>query len=993
MADEQLNTGTQEAQPSANTQQSQNDTINLLDPQGQLVGVPAEQHQQALNEGYSHPTPQHIEAYKRHLAASTPGQQALTALEGAGQAATFGLSTAAETGLGLATPEEIQTRQEENPGAHALGQAAGLITSSLTGQGEGALLESAGKAAAKAAGLGAPVTTAAKIGSAAVKFAVDNALFQSGDEVSKMFSQDPSQSVETAVTDIGLFGLIGGGFGAGIGAISPLWKATLGTKMGGILKAVTEHAGGIEGATEDPVAKMAQEAGVDLEPVIKAGMSQEPTTRQMAQTLNDSATQSGLIAQEARRNFHAQAGNAVSDTFGRTVDSIPEKSDISNYEHGRNIANVLADEADEKIGPEVKEYEAYKSRYKDVPFSPSVTDKSEELLSKQQKLANDLGKATKEAIKAQQEGSVEKSLEAAAKVDELRNQIKSLQTLAKAPGTTDTLIEKISNLAEKEKWNISPSSDEMRAVGQVLKELPGLKNLDDLTAYIKRVGSNTASSLPFGQQTPLSRAGQRIIGVLRDAEADLIGRHVGSEEGGTALANYERTRANFAAKAKLVNSLNDRLNTGSSVSGFGKAVRAMGKEDGEKVLRKLSGKGDADLLNTLQAAYPRTAQALKDFHINSLLAGAKTAEGIDASRFLKAFESATQMSPELRNFIAGPGQQTRLDAIKSLIGALPEKVGKSGTPQGLDALMSNVPATAAGMISYLMGHGATGSVLVGSATKALGRNVPDAARLALLKFLGSSNHVDAGAFKTAVDFIHATIKGENLTSKAAKAVFTAGKEVLPAALMPTDEDREKLDKHLSKVQANPQVLMTAGTQTAHYLPEHAQALSATAANACNYLNSIRPSNAKAAPLDSKPVTSSAVSAAYNRQLNIAQQPLVVLDSVKKGTLTPQDVNTFKTLYPALYERVRTKLTGELVSEVDKGHMIPYRTRFGLSMLLAQPLDSTMTPAGIMAAQPMPAQAPQQPQQAPKKSTAALNKLAKGYQTPGQAAEEHSAKKD
>jgi hypothetical protein len=73
----------------------------------------------------------------------------------------------------------------------------------------------------------------------------------------------------------------------------------------------------------------------------------------------------------------------------------------------------------------------------------------------------------------------------------------------------------------------------------------------------------------------------------------------------------------------------------------------------------------------------------------------------------------------------------------------------------------------------------------------------------------------------------------------------------------------------------------------------------------------------------------------------------------------------------------------MTESLSKGKSIPYKTRIGLSMFMAQPLDSTMTPGAILSAQPQPAPPPQ-PQGKEKGSS--LAKLPKSYQTPGQAAE-------
>lgn len=158
----------------------------------------------------------------------TTGEQLKTAAEGAASAATLGLSTKAETALGV-DPEDIRARREENPISHGLGQAAGLVGSSLLVPGGGAagLMEGAGAGLAKAVGLGAAESTAAKIAAAAARQAVEGAIFQGGDEVSKMITNDPEQTLGTALSHTGFAALALGGFGAGTKALGIAGKAGL----------------------------------------------------------------------------------------------------------------------------------------------------------------------------------------------------------------------------------------------------------------------------------------------------------------------------------------------------------------------------------------------------------------------------------------------------------------------------------------------------------------------------------------------------------------------------------------------------------------------------------------------------------------------------------------------------------------------------------------------------------------------------------------------
>lgn len=292
-------------------------------------------------------------------------------------------------------------------------------------------------------------------------------------------------------------------------------------------------------------------------------------------------------------------------------------------------------------------------------------------------------------------------------------------------------------------------------------------------------------------------------------------------------------------------------------------------------------------------------------------------------------------------------------------------------------------AAVGGAVGAPIGHTEVGA-LVGS--HALGPFF-DSVLPALVKpFLGKE--ISAEAAKTATDLGMATVKGESLLNRASKAIFKEGQEVLPSSLLPTDKKRGQLIKQLLQLQSNNSQLLNVGGNTGYYLPDHGSALAGIALRATQYLNGIRPSTAKQGPLDSDIEPSIDQKAKYARALDIAEQPLMVMKSIKDGNLTSEDIATFHSIYPNLYDRMSQKITNEMISHISKGNSVPYSTRLSLSLFLGQSLDSTMTPQAILAAQPQMPQA--QPSSGQTKSPRSkgsmknINELASIYQTPGQA---------
>jgi len=204
-------------------------TVPFMSPDGQEGTVPAENVKDALAQGY---TPATHEAVMQ-ARYGTGTQQAITGLEGAAKGVLGPLAPAAEKFAGV-DPEEITARQEANPGTHMAGEIAGLAGSTMAGVGLGGALAKAGSLVK----IGEGVSIGSKIATGASAAAIEGALYQTSDEMSKYIQNDPKSSVESALVNIGASAAIGGVAGGaftGVGALgvpSKAWKAFQGTKVG-----------------------------------------------------------------------------------------------------------------------------------------------------------------------------------------------------------------------------------------------------------------------------------------------------------------------------------------------------------------------------------------------------------------------------------------------------------------------------------------------------------------------------------------------------------------------------------------------------------------------------------------------------------------------------------------------------------------------------------------------------------------------------------------
>lgn len=177
------------------------------------------------------------------------------------------------------------------------------------------------------------------------------------------------------------------------------------------------------------------------------------------------------------------------------------------------------------------------------------------------------------------------------------------------------------------------------------------------------------------------------------------------------------------------------------------------------------------------------------------------------------------------------------------------------------------------------------------------------------------------------------------------------------------------------------------------LPTQDMSLNMAKSQALNYLRSIKPNNTAPKLAFDEPIKPVDAERSYQRALKLANQPLGILQHIQNGTIEPEHVQHLNGMYPGLVQTLQQKVTDQIFKAQLDGKKPPYKARMGLSLLMGTPLDGTMAPQNIQAAQASFAAQQQQPQQqqqnAPqkgrnKKNTSTLSKASQQYVTGAQA---------
>lgn len=871
--------------------QSGTHEVPMVDPNGELGSVPYENASDAISQGYSQPSQEQLNQLHRYGKYSTTEQQAKTFLEGAASASTLGLSTAAERGLGV-RPEDINARADINPVAHGAGEAAGLVGSLATGVGEGALLGRAAETLVPS-GIG-------KVGGAITKAAIENMMFQSGDEASKMIASDPNQSVETALAHIGMAGLIGGGFGAAGAA----WSAGPGRKLSTLMTALKDRSAGIP-------EELRVGTGIEIPPEVAAGLSDNEYAQRAFAAAREGSSSSDKKVQEAFNSFKENMENAASTVLGKTPEDVEHiaSRNISNYETGSAIKDMLSSKFKEIADPIAQSYDSFAQKFKGAPFTPEM----------QAEVANSI----------------------ASKVTELG--------LDKAA-----------------------SDMQMKAAQNLLKVLPKQENANDL----KMLAENLSKSNPYGSETYY--VGKELKSIVRDAQDKAIAQSIGTEAP-ELMSEFQSTQQQYGEIKGLISDLNDRLHVGKS-GGPESFLRNLKEAAPEEVLRRLGPKGDVELQKILENQFPEVSTAVKENELNKLVTSSAKDGRLNIKKLAANME---RMGADLRNYAVSPEAQQKIAQMHALMERVPTSA--SFSQKIADKLWDKVPNAASGIAAMLLHHGnPVVDFLVGHTIGNLASEARGGARLALLKFLGSGAETSAEGLNAAAQMANAVAKGESKLNMSVRNVFSTGGKVIP---MPKASALSSLDKQVQMVASNDpehqQDMLNVGGQTGHYMPEHGAMLAMTASRNMQYLSSLRPVDKSPNPLAEDPMPSSTDQGKYDRALEIAQQPLIILQSVKNGSISTDDLVHLRTMYPALYGRMQQKLTEELTSKLTNGKTLPYATKMGLSSFMGMPLDASMAPAAIASTQPKPNAQPLSPQRAPAGNKDKLDKQPGASATPNQ----------
>ena len=917
-------------------------SVNVFNPQGELKSIPGEQLEDAKAQGYKEASPEDFHNWQNEQEYGGPGGAIKAFAQEAGSAATFGLLPAIQTGLGYTNPYELEGLKEAHPIATGLGGVAGLVGPSLIpGVGEytaGSLLTKAGEAAESAVGLGKvseaaqaaakfrkagmsaadatkaadklyQVSMGAKIGSAAVKGAVETALYSSGDEVGKLLT-DPEASVDSTMINVGLSGVLGGAFGAGIGSVSPLWSATLGPKATKMIEGIMSKDGS-SSIVDEPIQKALQMLGIEAKPEIKSLLGNSELVTNAARNLAEKSTIGGSKMREALAEFKNTLGDTLLDIIQKSPEDLKGLEGVSMEQVGSAMGDTLKDKLKAIAKPIDEAYAGTQSEFAGYEIPKEI-------------------------------------------FDDAKNKLFQF-------------------IVDNKLTQTAFSKKELKTVNTVIKELPNLTNVADIKSYITKMMEanawDAANQAPYKnaagirsilenmQEASIEKGMAEKEGVFRTAANETISpealQKIGAERAVSRVEQYKNLKSQYRELKDFMQELNDRLHVGK-YRGVGTFTQGIDELTGETLARRLGTTKDAGLLDLIKTKIPEVEPMLKDYHVTRMLQHAvERVDGVptlNTGKFVDLYFNPKATSPELRNFMFNEEVQNKLSSLRDLAENKKLQRKRPDTAGIMDSVLQSLPSAGLGILGFLMGGSPIAVAGLSTLGNAIFREGGDALKYAMLKFLGSGTHVSADGMKAAVDYVGNVIKGRDAFMKGVQNVFKAGAVVVPERLAPKEKDREKLKDYVSQASSDPSRLVGQGDHVGIYMDDHNSALAQTRAKAVQYLNTQLQPPIQKAMFDKTPPKSKSELAQENRMLNIAQQPLMILQHIKDGTLTAQDMVTAYNINPTFVRQAQSQIGQKLFEMSHKGEVLPYAQMLSLSVFMGEPLDSTMSPQSIMSFQ-------------------------------------------
>lgn len=905
--------------------------IPVINPDGVRTSIAPEEAKEAFQKGYRYLTPDlsrtlanEEEATEKRRIFSSKEAELPAFLAGAGRGGTFGLTDVAARVAGI-DAETLEGVREANPKASLAGEVAGGLATAVGPVG-GAITKSAdtlAKAAvAKAgAGLGSKVLgkeLTRKTAEAALSGATEGIIYGIGSGITEAALGNPEDAIEHIVAG----GVLGGALGGGLLLGSDL------AKMG--------FKSGISKAAEltDSGTKKAYEA---FENIIRSKHGDQAADRFVA-AIGD--REGRLAAKDAEQLYkqvdreYSRKGEDLAKELDRQTDLLKDRA----KRYGMDVA-AEADETLKVVGNDLNSaldnldgkikttYDDFTGKIQSLEGAPTgkMSELAEEGLALSRKLAKSGNKAYADNLESRIRDVVGDIID---ETPEVRK-----ATLGSAYVTDGEEAMAL--------WKTRQSIDTLISEAAATKS----NTLGGLKAYRNRIddalkNSESAEiSAAFRDMDPRYNRYMEAKRLLKSIKPARLGPEA-------QLASVQQTLQSPMKTAKLMDVFSKLDDTLLDVKGFSKAIKtAQGRQEMVKTLRDRLSRLDTfknesatdyadeliDVLGSLNINPENVQQLMRVKQVASELAENTTLSPID--KYIRFADAAGIKKEEILK------QYEQLSAgSKDILSLMGNKVTR---PEGTD-----IVDLAVGTLGYKLGGPIGGAIASGIRRGGRATDNP-------YQMLNTLTRIETGiqTGRDAMTKVSDNFMGV-LGGRKARSIAVA---TLPKTMKERKEQYFKMRDSLAEVRGNPTAMVDSLTRLGTNLdkaPNLQMSLNSFVDRYTAFLYDKLPQAPMSPevaqlylgqplePSDSEITT-------FNRYVTAAQNPAAVVQHIAEGTVTDEEIETLRSVYPSIYAQLQQKTMSAIV---ENGVKIPYEQRQMLSIALDIPADPSMAPDYILTLQ-------------------------------------------
>jgi hypothetical protein len=887
--------------------------VALNDPTGEPINVDASEVYEAIKNGYSFASDEQIkdEAMQAKYGEGV-GNAARAFGEAAASAASFGAYDVLAPKTGLTTEEAIRETRERSPISSGLGSATGVLATLAIPGSPVARVAKVGQAVEKgvASAIG---QTASKVLArgvpAAAGSAVEGLVYGAGQAVSESALGDQDLISEKTAAQIGMSGLLGGAIGGALG---------LGAgALGGVLP---------KGAKAKAAARAEQEAAT-------AGIQTPTNPASLINSIDEmnvtENARKGIVEGLSQRKANADDIIKAAEDIGAPV----MEGQISASKHVQDMENLLQN-SPTPIGVARKQMAADGYAAAERAVVNSFGDPVEQSLAQ-------VGDSVKGTLKSKIESQYEP-------IEALYKQVSAIGQAV--PVNKAGLAELKTGLNELKS---TAGLEESYLIRRMSKTLEEAQSVEQLRAFKTSMNNNKNPTTKFMRG--------RIAELIDNLEENSILTAAKKASVDDALVKkyfdaHTQARAGYRAFKQDLEELGAVL---------GKK-RIYGKQDfldfiddlePEKLTDKLFAKKNSNFLKFFKEKFPEEMQQVLSYQKSKLLNASMKDGVVNVNSVMRNLD---KLEPEVKSMMFTPAELSKIKSAKTYMESLPGPINPSGTSksEAYRRFLSN-PISAATETARDLGVQAVLTRAINIADPATARGVQTL--IGLERLANKTSKAITAGTKAVFSNTGSAYLGSQLAKPEKKK---------RSDRVSFDEDGEDVERtykvradRVAKFVADPAGAIDRMEQATASIYPTAPGVTGsmynTATRAMTFLDSKIPrSPVPTKPLSPQWIPSKAEIGVFNRYYDVVEDPLVVLQQVKEGTLTSESLEALTTVYPKLYQSMREEFVERITETNGK---IPYQTKMMLSMFLGEDLDDSTTSESIAANQMAYAAKPDQPQ--------------------------------